>query len=480
MVISPSTSVSPQSDQSRIAAIVGFLVVTEFASGLTQGWINPLLPSFIARYDLSTASANWITSVALLSTVVLVPLLSKLGDLYGHKRMLTVAAGLVAIGSVLVAIAPNFFVLLIGRVLQGAITAFLALEFAIVRERAGHRAGQAIGMLIGSLTIGASLGMLFAGMAREHLGLSTSLWIPAGLMTVVTVLMIPLVPETVVRKTGGVDWLGAVLLGGGLVLFLGAIGNGARWGWLDARTVIGIVGGIIVLAIWVRVEERSADPLVQLDLVKRKDQGLPLLTAFVFGTHLFGSAAPAAVFLGLNSSTSGGHGLNLTGTALGAALLVLSATMFVGTVVAARLRALIGGTATMVIGSALSAASYLATAAFHSDLSVFLVWQAGLGLGGGLVAAVLPTIVVERAPADSVGIASGLYNTTRTAAGSVTGAVFATVMTSLVIAAPSRAGHTGSIASESAFVVVWIICAVLAVIVAGLAVATGRSGNQSS
>ncbi len=408
------------------------------------------------------------------------PLLAKLGDIHGHKRMLVVAAALVASGSVIVAVAPNFTALLIGRVLQGAITAFLPLEFAIMRERAGDRAGRAIGMLIGSLTIGASLGMLLAGIAREHLSLTATLWIPAALMIVVTVLMIPFVPETKVRKSGGVDWLGAALLGGGLVLFLGAVGNGVRWGWFDARTLIGTIGGVALLGLWVHVEGRVTQPLVNLDLIRTREGGLPLLLAFIFGAHLFGSAAPNAVFLGLDPSVTGGYGLGLAGTALGSALLVLSASMFVGTVAASRLRSSIGATATMVVGALLSCASYLATAAFHSDLATFLVWQGGLGLGGGLVAAVLPTIIVERAPRDSVGIVSGLYNTARTAAGSVAGAVFAAVMTALVISVPGKAGTTAAIASESAFVVVWIICSTLALAFVVLTIVSARTGVEGS
>ncbi|GAA4546658.1 MFS transporter [Pseudonocardia xishanensis] len=348
----------PAPRPARVASVVGFLVVMELASGITQGWISLLLPSFVERYGLTSADANWITASALLSTVVCVPLLSKLGDVYGHQRLLVVAASLVAPGSVIVALAPSFTLLLVGRVLQGAITAFLPLEFAIVRERAGENAG-------------------------------------------------------------------------------------------------------------------AAHPLVPLDMIRDGAQGLPLLAAFVFGAHLFGSSAPNAVFLGTDPGTVG-FGLGLSGTALGGALVVLGAAMFLGTTLAARTTARIGAAGTLITGAVLSAASYLATAVFHHDLVAFLVWQAGLGLGGGLVAATLPTIVVARAPADSVGIASGLYNTARTAAGSVAGAVFAAVMSALVLQMGPK-----TVAAESAYVAVWVICACLALIVAVLAVFVTRSRESA-
>ncbi|KAA9157332.1 MFS transporter [Amycolatopsis acidicola] len=340
MSTSPPVAVATPSPP-RTASLVGFLVVMELASGLTQGWISPLLSSFVERYGLTSADANWITASALLSTVVCVPLLSKLGDIYGHKRLLAVAASCVALGSVIVAIAPDFGLLLAGRVLQGAITAFLPLEFAIVRERAGERAGRGIGLLVGALTIGASLGLLLAGVAKQYLSLSATLWIPAVLMILAIVVLLFLVPETTTRKTGGVDWLGAALLGGGLVLFLGALGNGARWGWTDARTLTGMLGGLAVLVLWVWVEQRVRHPLVDLALLRGGGQGLPLLTAFVFGAHLFGSSAPNSVFLATKPRSTG-FGLGLAGSALGGALLVLGATMFLGTALAAWLTKRLG------------------------------------------------------------------------------------------------------------------------------------------
>jgi hypothetical protein len=69
----------------------------------------------------------------------------KLGDRYGHRRLLTVAIALVAAGSVLNAVAPTLGIMLIGRALQGPLLALLSLEFAIVRERAGEPASRSAG-----------------------------------------------------------------------------------------------------------------------------------------------------------------------------------------------------------------------------------------------------------------------------------------------------------------------------------------------
>lgn len=467
--------VVPAPNPVRLASVVGFLVFTELASGLTQGWIVPLLPSFVERYGQSPAAANWITAAAYLSTVVCVPLLGKLGDLYGHKRMLVIATSLVALGSVIVAIAPTFAVLLAGRVLQGALSAFLPLEFAIVRERAGKRASRAIGWLVGSLTVGGSLGAILAGLASQYLSLAATLWLPAAMMIVVVPFLAWLVPETSTRRTGGVDWVGAALLGAGLALILTAIGNGSRWGWVDAKTLAGVLGGAVLLVAWVRVETRIAHPLVSLDVIRRGRQGLPLFTAFVFGAYLFGSQAPVSSFLATRPAATG-FGFGLTGLALGSSLMVVAVAMTLSSAIAARLAERAGQSVVLVGGAAISAVAYLLAIVVRHDLVWFLIMQAGTGIGGGLVAASLPAIVVARAPKDSVGIMSGLYNTSRTAAGSVSGAVFAAVMSAMAIKLSS--GKVG--ASETAYVVVWIICAALALVVAFLSGVLTRARQKIS
>jgi MFS family permease len=450
-------------------------VVLEFAAGLLLAWLPPLLPSILRQYGTTAAELNWINAAYLLSTALCVPLLAKLGDRYGHRRLLIVAAALVAVGSVLVAVAPTFALLLVGRVIQGALGAFLPLEFAIVRERAGDRAGRAIGLLVGAVAIGGGLGFLLAGIARDHLSLSTTLWIPAVVMIAAVPVAALLVPETTVRTPGRVDWAGAGLLSGGLVLFLAGVGNGSTWGWTDPRTIGGVLVGLALLAALVVVERRVASPFLDLSLVLRGPLAVPILAGFCYGAELFGSQVAVALFLGLPVST--GIGLGLTAGQLGLVLLVFAAAAFVGTVAAPGLAERFGNSAALITGGLLTAAGYAATVLAHGSVDVFVLWQILVGLGNGLVLTTLSTVVVTRAPADAVGISSGLFNTARTVGGAVAGAAFAAVMAALVVRPP---GAAKPVTSESGFVTVWIICGALSLAVAVLATRlghlTGRRG----
>jgi MFS family permease len=446
------------------ASVVGFLVVLEFASGVLQAWLPPLLPSVLRQYGTSAAELNWINVVFLLSTAVCVPLMATLGDRYGHRRLLVVASSLVASGSVVVAVAPTFEILLLGRAVQGPLGAFLPLVFAIIRERAGERTGRAIGLVIGAVAVGGGLGFLLAGTAREHLSLSLTLWIPAAVMICAVPVVVLLVPETTARTTGRIDWAGAALLSAGLVLFLAAVGNGSTWGWTDGRTVAGIVGGVALLAAWVVVEGRVAHPLLDLSLVFGGTLTLPILAGFFYGAELYGSQVAVALFLGLPIST--GFGLGLSSGQLGLVLFVFAASAFAGTVLAPRVAERFGSSIALLTGALLAATGYLLTVAAHGSAGVFVLWQVVIGLGNGVVLATLSTQVVTRAPADSVAISSGLFTTARTVGGALSGAAFAAVMAALTTSAP---GAGKPVTSEAGYVTVWVVCAALALTVAGLA-----------
>ena len=97
----------------------------------------------------------------------------------------------------------------------------------------------------------------------------------------------------------------------------------------------------------------------------------------------------------------------------------------------------------------------------------FSIWLFLLGFGVGTLTGVVPAIIVSRAPEDSVGIASGIYNSSRTGAGSIAGAMFALLMSSLVTSV-TVGEKTSSISSFTSYATVWAICAALCIVIAVL------------
>ncbi|MGW8484564.1 MFS transporter [Microbacterium sp. NPDC055903] len=447
--------------------VVGFLVVMELGSGMLQGWYPVLLAAIGTDFGVGAAQLNWVSAAYMLATVVCVPILAKLGDRYGHKRLLLISAALVALGSIVVAIAPNFGVFLLGRALQAPLAAFLPLEFAIVRDRDAASAGRSIGKLVGALTFGAAIGSLGSGLLYGAIAdLRIVLWMPAIFMVICVPVVAFLVPESKVRAEGRTDWLGASLLGIGLLSALGGISNASSWGWANPLTWFAILGGIALLVVWVLAEKRVEHPLIDIAVLTRGGIGLPIIIAFLFGAQMFGSQTASSVYI-LSDPSVTGFGLGFTAATVGLVSLAVALSAFVTSLLGDRLTGRIGARGALVLGGLLIAASYLPFLLAPSLASAVVIGMVIGGLGNGLVISVLPTIVVGRAPADSVGIASALYNTSRTAAGAVAGAVFALVMASFLTTIGT--GETAVTTTAFAgYVAVWIICLMIGVAVATL------------
>lgn len=458
--------------------VVGFLVVMEFGSGALQGWFSPLLAAIGQQFGVGAGALNWVSAMYMLMTVACVPILAKLGDMFGHKRLLVIATGLVAVGSIVVAFAPTFEVFLLGRALQAPLAAFLPLEFAIVRARDERSASRSIGLLVGALTLGAAIGSLMSGLLFGATGeLTVVLLVPAVFIALCVPVVVFLVPETTVRKRGRVDIVGAVLLTIGLLAILTGVSNASTWGWGDARTLALALGGAAVLAIWVVVERRITDPLVDLTMLTRGGIGLPIIASLLFGAQTYGGQTASFLWL-LGDSQRDGYGLGIPPAAAGAIIVLYALAAFVGTLLGDRLVRRISAHRAIALAGATAAVSFALMIVFAGAAALFIASMALGGVSAGVLLAVLPAVVVRNAPADSVGIASALFNTARTAAGAAAGAVFALVMT-LFVATASDSGATVSRSTPTSFVAVWAICLVisLALAVIGLRVRVARSAG---
>ncbi|NED55619.1 MFS transporter, partial [Micromonospora aurantiaca] len=99
------TTTAPKGEESppvaSVTAVVGLLVLFEVVSGFLQAGIAPVLPSIGDEWGVSDSALTWVVAVQLLSAAVSLPAFGRLGDLYGHRRMLRIALVSVAAGSIL-------------------------------------------------------------------------------------------------------------------------------------------------------------------------------------------------------------------------------------------------------------------------------------------------------------------------------------------------------------------------------------------
>ena len=195
---------------SRPALVVGVLAACGLAVSLMQTLVVPLLPRYPQLLGASTSTVTWLVTATLVAGAVCAPMLGRLGDMYGKRRMLVVALGLVAVGSALGALAPDVGTLIVARALQGASLGVVPLGISIMRDVLPEgRVGSGVALMSSSLGIGGAVGLPLTGLVAEH---ASWRWLFAGAAVLGVLLLAAVlrwVDESPVRAGGRFDLPGA-------------------------------------------------------------------------------------------------------------------------------------------------------------------------------------------------------------------------------------------------------------------------------
>src|SRR5919201_1779500 len=238
-------------------ATLGVLTVAGVSFAVMQTLVVPALPYFQREFDTSAAWVTWIATGFLLSSSVLTPILGKLGDSHGKKRMLVIALGIFGLASLGAAAAWSLASLVFFRVLQGAGAAVFPLSFGIIRDEfPPEKIGLGIGTVSAVFGIGGGFGIVLSGLIVDHLSWRWIFIVGAVAVAGALVLVHRFVPESPVKTPSRVDVPGAVLLSGGLVALLLALTEGESWGWTSGRILGLFAAAALLLAVWGWVELR--------------------------------------------------------------------------------------------------------------------------------------------------------------------------------------------------------------------------------
>ncbi len=439
------------------------LSMSALTFSLLQTMVAPALPTIRAEFGSSQAGMAWIMTAYLLSASVATPILGRLGDLHGKKRVLVCMLAVLGIGTVTAALATSLTVMIIARAIQGVGGAIFPLAFGIIRDEfPPEKVGGAIGVVSAVLGVGSGTGTVISGPISSHLGYHWLFWLPAIAIAIACVVTILRVPESPIRVAGNVSIGGASLLAAWLVALLLGISQGPRWGW-GSSSVLGllVLAGLLI-AIWIIVESRSAQPLVDMRMMRIPTVYRTNITAILFGFTMFSMMVVIPQFV--ETSRSAGYGFGASVTQAGLFMLPSSVFMLVAGIFASRFGAMFGAKAPLVMGALIAAAATCVLAFAHSENYMIYIATSLMGIGIGLAFASMSHLVVVAVRPDQTGIASGMNANIRTIGGSIGTTVVATVITAGVDGGtlPHESGYT------NAFVLMTVGFGVAAVAAASL------------
>ena len=447
-----------------LAGVVGALVVVEATSGVIQGYYTPLL-SEVARYlDINDAHVNWFEAAQLLLSAIVVPLLARLGDMVGHRKVLIGSLTVTAAASWGIAFAPSFWLFTLMWAIQGFYVVWLPMNVAIIHARArkfpnaAELTRKGAGLIVVALEAGAIGGALLAGQLgmifTDKLWLSLS--VPAVFVTIALVVVIFKVPDPGVRTEGSLDLTGTVLLS----LSLLAITGGLALVRVDGFTVwvlAMLLAGALLMRWFVRVENHKDDPVIDMRLIARPTVWPVILTSALFGVSILGAQGPLSTFARTDPHEVGyGLGLDTGSTSYLVGAYVLS--LLIGAALFSRITRALTPRLVLIGASTMVGVGYLLLIPFHGGAAMVAACMILAGLGSGALVAALPAMAAAAAPPHQTGVATGLTNTTKTLGGALASAVFALALASGVDSEQTTA------ASMTGYQTVWAICGAAAFI----------------
>jgi len=440
--------------------LVGFLFFVELVSGILQGFYVPLIPDLVEHLGIRDADFNWFEAAQLLVAALCVPVLAKLGDMYGHKRILLVSTVVTAGATWWLAFTGDFTSFLVAWSLQGFLTVWLPLEIALIFDR-GRRTGtaasatrKAAGFLVVALQSGAIVGALAGGRVFTALGgdVTVTLIIPAVAVTLVFFVILFWVPESEPLPGRTLDIVGFTVLSIGLLLITSGLTflriNGADTWWVYAL----MLAGVLVFVPWGRFELRQTDPAIDLRVLAQPRMWPVQLTAGLIGISLLGAQAPLSTFAGTDRAETG-YGLSLDASDISYLIGAYLVSLIVGAVlfpIAARLTT---PRITLIGAAFLVAGGYFLFLPFHDTAVHVFTNMVVAGIGAGALVAALPSAAAAAAPRGQTGVATALTNTTKTIGGSFASSVFAVLLAAGTV---QVAGSTAS--SLFGYLTVFAIC----------------------
>ena len=416
-------STTTGTNRNLVLAAMIFAVAMTF---IDQTIVSIAVPNIQRELSLSATGVQWVVNGYLLSLAALFALGGRLSDIFGHRRMCVLGVIIFTAASGLCGLTPRGSAaeawIVAFRVVQGAGGAlmFPAALAIVVRTFPLRERGKALAIFFGIAGGLTAIGPILGGYLTQWTWRAI-FWvnIPVALIALVLTFMAKPENEPVPAR---IDYGGAFLIALGIGLSIFGLQQSALWGWGNAGTWVCIIGGLLVIAVFVGVEMRTATPLIDVKIFRVRAFAVENVVLFI----------AMSVFIPIFFFASEYAQISLHKTASQAGLFLLY--FFIGFAVAAQVGGRIldreGAKRAVVMGSALAAVGFgfWASKVTHLTFSGQIVWIIVAGAGMGMMLGPANTDAVNRASSISYGEATGVTQTVRNYGASLGLAVLGTIL----------------------------------------------------
>ncbi|WP_297370243.1 MDR family MFS transporter [Cryobacterium sp.] len=417
--------------QRQVLEALSGLLLGMFVSILAGTVVSTSLPIIISDLKGDQSAYTWVITATLLATTVSTPIWGKFADLFNRKLLIQLALATFVIGSALAGFSQDTGTLIGFRVLQGlgagglaALSQIIMADIISPRDR-----GKYAGLFGGVMALGTVGGPLLGGVVTDAFGWRWNFFIALPVAIVAIVLLqrtLHLPPR--VKRVVKIDYLGAVLIAGGVsLLMIWVTLAGSQFEWASVESIVMVAASALLLIAAVIVEFKVAEPIIPLTLFKNRTFTLATVASISVGVSMFGTSVFLSQYMQLARGATPTQSGLLTIPMMGG--LLISSTLF-GTVISrtGKWKSIMVSGSVLVIGGLL----LLGTLQYDTNLILVGIYMFVLGAGLGMVMQNLVLVVQNSIEVTNLGVATSAVTFFRSLGGTVGVSVLGSVLGTVV------------------------------------------------
>ncbi|WP_456275032.1 DHA2 family efflux MFS transporter permease subunit [Bacillus sp. AK031] len=424
----------------KIAPIVAILISGAFAAILNQTLLATALPHIMRDLDLSANTAQWLTTVFMLVNGVMIPITAFLIGRYTTRRLFLTAMGLFAFGTLICAVAPNFFFLMIGRIVQasgaGIMIPLMQTVFFVIFPV--EKRGSAMGLFGLVISFAPAIGPTLSGYLVDQYPWRVLFYIVLPIAIIDFVIAYFVLKNVTELTNPKLDVLSIILstLGFGGILYGFSTAGTAGWGSL--QVILSLLLGVITLSIFIKRQSNLEQPILEFKVFRYKMFTLATIIGMIMFIAMIGGATILPIYMQNMHKFS----------AFESGLMLLPGALLMGIMnpVSGRIFDKFGAKMLAIVGLTIVTIStfFFTNLTSETSFTYMAVVNAVRMFGVALVMMPVTTAGLNQLPSRLIPHGTAMNNTMRQISGSVGTALLVTIMTNSALN-PAEYGMEGLI-----------------------------------
>jgi predicted MFS family arabinose efflux permease len=372
--------------------------------------LTPSLPAISKQYNVNSAQAALIISLYLVFGTAIMPIIGKIGDIYGKKRtlMYVLIAYLVMVS--ITSFMSRFDIILISRTFQGIGLSMFPLAFSLIREEfPKEMVPRAQGLIAGMFGGGTALGLPLGAYISNSYGWQANYHVVLPFLIVLTILIFIVIRESRYKQASvKLDYIGAAWLGISLAMIVLGLSQGATWGWTSIKVLaLTLIGGLSLILLLI-FEKRSSHPLLDFKMLSKRNIMIANISILILSMSMF--LAFQTIAYRMEEPLPSGFGFDILTTGL--YLLPMAVTMMILAYPVGILVSKYGVKKFLIGGALIGAVGFLllSTASSAAQIAEYIVIAA---VGLAILMISLQNLLVLTADPHEMGLATSMNTTFR-------------------------------------------------------------------